>query len=349
MVEGYYGVPWSWEDRTAAVRFLASVGYRFFLYAPKTVGWLRRGWKEDTPAEEARGLGTFAAACRGAGVRFGVGLTPWGILDDPAGEARSALARKLDTLADLGVEELALLFDDMDGREERLAARQATIVEFVRGRWEEGPVTMCPTYYSDDPILDQVFGARPPDYLAELGRSLHPDVGVFWTGPEVVSREISAGHVGRVAEVLGRPPVLWDNYPVNDGQRMSEFLHLRAFTGRRRGLTGEIRAHAVNPALQPTLSCIPLATLPDAYRLGDAYDYARSFEQAAERVLGVELAAMVRDDLLQLQDVGRSRLGDEREARLRDRYGAVDHPAAREIVRWLDGGYAISDEEVRTQ
>jgi hypothetical protein len=41
-------------------------------------------------------------------------------------------------------------------------------------------------------------------------------------------------------------------------------------------------------------------------------------------------------------------MGDHR-ARLVTRYRGVDHPAAAEIVDWLEGGYAIGDEVVLTQ
>jgi hypothetical protein len=34
---------------------------------------------------------------------------------------------------------------------------------------------------------------------------------------------------------------------------------------------------------------------------------------------------------------------------LRGRYRDVDHPGAREIISWLDGGYRITDEIVQTQ
>jgi hypothetical protein len=147
---------------------------------------------------------------------------------------------------------------------------------------------------------------------------------------------------------MGRRPFLWDNYPVNDGQRMSQYLHLRGFTGRPASIAGLVSAHAVNPALQPTLSRIPALTLAESYRLGDDYAYGDAFRRAAVEVLGPELGALLREDLLVLQDVGLDRLEDK-EAALRGRYGGVDHPAAREIVEWLDGGYRITDEIVQTQ
>jgi hypothetical protein len=60
------------------------------------------------------------------------------------------------------------------------------------------------------------------------------------------------------------------------------------------------------------------------------------------------LADAVRGDLIPLQDTGLDRLGEALPA-LRAKYAAFEHPAAREIVDWLDGGYRITDEIVRTQ
>ena len=349
VIEGFYGAPWSWEERADTVDFIAACGYGFYLYAPKAERALRRGWKDGMPEETVGALRMFSTVCADAGVRFGVGLSPWGVFLDSKDEARSALARKVESFDAVGVRDFALLFDDMTGPSDGLAERQVELAEFVRETTSADRMMVCPSYYSDDPVLDQVFGPRPDGYLSDLGRGLHPATEILWTGPEVVSRQISPGHVRRVSEELGRRPFLWDNYPVNDGQRMCEFLHLRGFTGRPSALAGTIAGHGVNPALQPTLSRIPLATLPDVYRHGDDYEYSESFRRAAVAVLGPRLGEWVREDLLQLQDAGRHRLSGEKEERLRSRYGGVDHDGAREIVRWLDGAYTISDEAVRTQ
>jgi hypothetical protein len=111
-----------------------------------------------------------------------------------------------------------------------------------------------------------------------------------------------------------------------------------------------LAGHAVNPALQPELGCIPLLTLAERYRVGDtAYAYGEAFVRACREVLGEgPLAEAVRGDLIPLQDTGLDRLGEAATA-LRIRYAAFDHPAAREIVDWLDGRYRITDEIVRTQ
>lgn len=348
IIEGFYGKPWSWEERSATMRFLSGHGYRFYLYAPKADPYLRRRWRDAHPAAWADSIRAFARECEEAGVRFGVGLTPYELHLDFDGAARETLARKIEMLDELGIQDLGILFDDMRGDLPDLADRQIEIAHFAASRTRASRVIVCPSYYTDDPVLDRVFGQRPAGYLERLGEALDPSLEIFWTGEEVCSREISPGHLRRVTEQLRRKPFLWDNYPVNDGQRMSQYLHLRAFTGRPSSIGGEISAHGVNPALQPTLSLIPALTLARSYELGEGYAYGEAFAGAAQEVAGEALANLLREDLLILQDVGLDRLA-EREGPLRERYGGIDHPAAREVIAWLDGAYRITDEIVQTQ
>lgn len=338
LIEGYYGTPWSWESREKTIAFLALHGYGFYLYAPKADAFLRERWREDHPSKTLEKLRTLAARCRTLGVHFGVGLSPFEIYRDFDAEAKKALERKLAVFDGLGVEWLAILFDDMKGDLPDLAETQASIMDWIAAHTKASRLIFCPTYYSDDPVLDRIFGARPANYLRTLGRRLDPAVEIFWTGPEVCARAIESAHVARIAGELGRKPFLWDNYPVNDGVRMSQYLHLRGFTGRDAELAASIAAHAVNPALQPVLSRIPALTLAEMYRLGGAYEHGRAFEHAACEVAGAELGARIREDLIFLQDVGLDRLGKEAD-RLRARYSGFDHPAACEIIAWLDGAY----------
>jgi hyaluronoglucosaminidase len=249
----------------------------------------------------------------------------------------------------LRLDDLAILFDDMRGDLPELAARQAAIVDFAARRTGAKRVLVCPSYYSDDPVLDVAFGTRPAGYLQQLGRMLDGGIEIMWTGPEVCAREIMPGHLARVAEAIGRKPFLWDNYPVNDGARMSQHLHLRGFTGRPAGIAGHVSAHGINPASQPVLSRIPALTLAESYAAGDGYDYAAAFRRAATEVLGKELAAQLERHVLTLQDRGLDRLSPARKAALTETYAAFAHPAAREILAWMEGSWTVTDEQVQTQ
>lgn len=348
IIEGFYGRPWSWEDRRTTVETLKPHGYAFYMYAPKADPFLRRKWQEPYPEDRATKLEEFAAYCRHQGVRFGVGLTPYELHKQFDDASRESLKAKLDLFAQIGVEELGILFDDMRGDLPDLAERQAEIVGWAADRTSASRITVCPSYYSNDPVLDRVFGERPEGYLEDLGRLLDPSIQIFWTGEEVCSREYTVGHLEKVAAKLRRKPLLWDNYPVNDGQRMSQYLHVRGFTGRPSAIGEVISGHAVNPALQPTLSLIPSVTLAASYAQGDDYSYGRAMREAAIEIAGERVGEMLFEDVLILQDVGLDRLA-EKEDRLRQRYGAADHPAAREVIGWLDGEYRITDEIVQTQ
>jgi hypothetical protein len=348
IIEGFYGRPWTWEERASTIEFLAPHGYRFYLYAPKADLFLRRRWKEPHPEADAQNLAALAARCRELGVRFGVGISPFEIYTGFNDAAREALGRKLAFADELGVQDIAILFDDMKGDLPDLADSQAEIVDWAAAHTGADRVIVCPSYYTDDPVLDRFFGHRPEGYLERLGERLDPAIQVFWTGEEVVSREYSIPHLQRVAEQIRRKPFLWDNYPVNDGQRMSQYLHLRGVTGRPAEMGDYIAAHGVNPALQAVLTRIPMLTLVDRYRDGDAYSYFAATRRAADQVMGAELGPRLSDDVLFLQDVGLDRLGPK-EPLLRERWTGVDHPGAREIVDWLDGGYRITDEIVQTQ
>ena len=54
-------------------------------------------------------------------------------------------------------------------------------------------------------------------YLSTIGRELLPEIDVFWTGPEIISREITVAHVRELRDILRRKPLIWDNFWANDG------------------------------------------------------------------------------------------------------------------------------------
>lgn len=349
IIEGYFGRAWTWPERAAVVDCLAPAGYTFFHYAPKLESKLRREWRVLHSPPESAAISSFASHCRSHGVRFGVGLTPYGAHLSFDGEAKADMRAKLAQLDSWGIDDLAILFDDMRGDVPDSADRQAEIATFIIANSKASRFFLCPSYYSSDPKLDHVFGLRPECYLETLGRKLDSGVAVYWTGEEVCAPEIGPAHLRDIAAMLGRKVALWDNYPVNDGPRMSQYLHLRAFTGRPHAIAADITHHAINPASQPILGCIPALTLPMLYAQGSDYRYSSAFFSAASHVCGPELALVLQSDLLTLQSSGLDRLTAATRNELRSRYAEFDQAASRELVEWLEDGYAITGEMLRTQ
>ena len=343
IVEGFFGRPYSWAERGMMADALGPRGFMHWTYAPKADRYLRRDWQIPHPAQEAEALAAFGVHLRARGMAFSVGLSPLGLNEGYDATARATLKQRIGQLCDLGIDALSLLFDDMKGDFPDLAATQVWIAHDVAGWLGGRALTLCPSYYSDDPVLDRVFGARPEGYLEALGQGLDPAIGIYWTGEKVCSADYPASHLERVAETLRRPPTLWDNYPVNDGPRMYRHLHLRPFSGREACGASTVARHEINPMTQAHLGLIPLLTLLDEGGCATA-----RVEAAAVALLGAELGQMIAEDLIVLHDTGLD-MADAEQTRLRRRYGTQAHPAAREIIDWLDGKTAISLDEVQTQ
>jgi hyaluronoglucosaminidase len=334
VIEGFFGREWSWEDRIAYADFLAHHHFDFYIYAPKGDRYLRQHWNQDWPEETWRQLHEMREAYRLRGVAFGLGLSPFDVQQNYDQAARQALLRKTERLNELDPDILCILFDDMKGDLADLATVQTDMAHLICGASRATRHIVCPSYYSDDPVLEKVFGQAPPNYLEDLGKLLDPKLDIFWTGPLVCSTEYPREHLESVARRLGRKPFLWDNYPVNDGAKKSNHLHLRPF--RPHPIADLVTGHAVNPMNQAWLSRLPLLTFEASYGLD--YDAARAWSQALRALdCPAELVARLEGDVADFQDRGLLELSA---SELAESYRTLpDHPYRTEVVEWLTGKY----------
>jgi hyaluronoglucosaminidase len=63
--------------------------------------------------------------------------------------------------------------------------------------------------------------------------------------------------------------------------------------------------------------------------------------------VGPELAALIRRHLNLINDQGLDRI-EQLKPKMRERYEAVDHPGAREVLDWLDGHWRYVAEAAPT-
>lgn len=341
LIEGFFGKSWSWPMRLDYASWLAGAGYHFYIYAPKDDPYLRRQWYLPWPQSMLDELKRLRAACRENGIAFGIGLTPLGAHHDYENKRALLLERVADIDAELAPDILAVLFDDMPSDTPQLARLQLQIAHDIAATTRARKLIFCPSFYSTDPILEKVFGAMPAGYWQELGSGLDPAFSLFWTGPKVCSSDYPVEHLAWVADTLKRRPFLWDNYPVNDGKRASNFLYLDAFRHRPATLADYLCGHAVNPMKQAALSRLPLATLPACYLQGDAYDPDTAWSVTAQKRLGDELSSLLLEDLSLLSTTGLDKLDDAHKERLTCRYRpfAQQYQEASELIGWLNGDY----------
>lgn len=292
LVEGFFGPPWSMSHRAAILEFGAARGMNAYLYAPKDDPYHRELWQEPYPEKEWGELLRLIGHAQRQRIDFVYGFHPGKGLLFSAQAPVETLLTKAERFHQAGVRTFAVLFDDIPSRLEHeqdkiefdgsLAAAEALWVKKILtrqpARWSDVEWWVCPSYYTDDPLLSRTFGAFEPFFLETLAEHLPEGIPCFWTGPAVVSKKITLAHVKKMVRKLKHPLILWDNYPVND-LAMSREMHLGPLRGRDPRLPEAVYGYLNNPLLQESLSFIPLASCFD-YALDPAsYDPEQSWKK----------------------------------------------------------------------
>lgn len=339
VIEGFFGKSWSWPARIACVDFLVRWNYSFYIYAPKSDAFLRRRWREPLPRQSLERLRELSAHCGEQKIDFGVGLTPFEAHLDYESTARAALRAKVLQLNTTGAAILCVLFDDMQGGIRDLAERQSRIVGDICSWSNARQIIVCPTYYSHDPILRQLFGASPEAYLSELGRLMDRAIRFFWTGERVISPGYPAEHLVQVTAEMGREPFLWDNRLANDSRTRCPFLFLDPAFEDEPQLSGRIAGFAINPMNLPTASLIALAAYSQILQ---STPDRRTLEEICASLCGPALASQLGRDLKTFQHAGLAKIDADQHAALLRTYSRFgDNPCAAEIAAWLTGDYAF--------
>jgi hyaluronoglucosaminidase len=283
VIEGFYGPPWSWKQRDRMVDFLAAHGYNLYVHAPKDDAMHRTSWRDAYLPEELRIFGRLARRCAAQGIEFVYGISPIDIASHNEGDFQTLLEKAHQVHA-LGIRSFCLLFDDMPGGLPDDAVAGARVAEYQAGLANrllrhlaaegETRLIFTPTEYC---------GAGDSPYLRALGEELSAEIEVFWTGPQVCSHTISGAELRAVTASLRRRPLLWDNYPVNDGE-MRYDPHIRPYQGRSADLPAAVAGIVANPAIEAEASKIALHTIASYWANPTTYDAERAWTAALEEL-----------------------------------------------------------------
>ncbi len=294
VVEGFYGVFYTFPERSDLIRFLGEHGFNFYLYAPKNDRQHRSRWREPYPARIMSQFAATVALAGTFGIDFCYGISPGVDIHYSLDQDFEALASKLAAFHQMGVRSFALLLDDLeagfihlednrafDSPSQAQAELANRLLQRLKSLDPQSRLLVCPGKY---------FGPAPFDPgLIELAQRLDPEIGIFYTGPEVCSPSITAADATAFTQATDRNPILWDNYPVNDLSMQPE-LHLQSITGREPGLLEQIDGILINPMVQAEASKIPLLTYAAFLNDPQRYNPAQAWIRAAVRVAGEENA-----------------------------------------------------------
>lgn len=295
VVEGFYGAAYTQPERESMLSFLGAIGYDTYYYGPKNDRRHRARWREPYGDQELADFASSVRASERAGIEFVYTLSPGLDVRYSSGEDISAIRDKLTSLMRAGVRSFGLFLDDInptfrhpeDAKEYPSFAHAQgqlcnEVFDWLKREHAGASLVMCPTAYHGSPP----FG----DYLHELGERLVPDIDVFYTGTEVCSKTIQAPEVEAFATALRRKPLIWDNYPVNDGGMSSE-LHVEPIRGRAPDLVGKVKGFAVNPMNQAEASKVTLHAFGAYFADPVGYDPEAAWPAALAAVVGSQHAA----------------------------------------------------------
>jgi hyaluronoglucosaminidase len=339
VIEGFFGPQWPLEDRKSYAAFLAKYGGDFFIYAPKQDPHLRKKWREAWDESYLAHLRDLVSIFHQHGIKFGVGFSPFGLGETLTLDDKTHLEEKLGMMNSLGIDMLGLFFDDMPTNA-NLAKTQIEALNLIKRNFSR-KIVFCPSYYTPDPILDKVFGQRPENYLEDLAVGVSQDVSIAWTGPKVISPEISSDHLKEVSLLLKRKPFIWENLFANDGPKNCKFLKLKPFSGRDNKTFDESEAFGFNLMNQAELSKILF--LASKYVL-EGQEGQAAFEAALSEMCSPDLKQFILKNRETFLSTGLDNIATESKEALIQELRMFHERAGEEIRTWLQGDYNVGSE-----
>ncbi|CAN5791493.1 hypothetical protein BH23CHL8_BH23CHL8_10050 [soil metagenome] len=286
VIEGFYGRPWTHEQRLSLIDFLGQRGMSTFAYAPKDDPLVRRDWRTPYDGEALARLRELVERCGAVGMDLAWCISPGLSIRYSDASDVAALVAKLGSVAALGVDRLGLLLDDIPRQLQHaedqaaygdLADAHVALVSRVFAALPAGArLIVCPTVY---------WGAGTEPYLATLGMGLDPRIDLFWTGRAICSQTLDLADAATFTRTANRPPTYWDNYPVND-VAMGYELHIGPYRGRDPQLWRSATGIVANAMELFEASRIPFATIADYLCDPEGYDPEASWRRALRDVVG---------------------------------------------------------------
>ncbi|ARU61830.1 hypothetical protein CBW65_12910 [Tumebacillus avium] len=311
VIEGFYGEPWTHSQRLDLLAFMGRQHFNTYVYAPKDDPYQRRQWGDLYPPGLGGQMRSLAETAKRNGIDFVYSISPGIPMPLPTEQAtpewvtnsititsqgdQQRLLAKIDQLRGYGVHDFLLSFDDVQEivkpedqavyGNDYATAHVDLANEVYRMEKEKDPdfqLWFAPTDY---------YGLGDSGYWRAIRSGLDPAIPVIWTGEWVLNQAVTSQQADRVAELLGRKPMLWDNFPVNDytyAINKRPQLIMGPLENRSADLGEHLSGYLTNPQIQPEASKVALATIGDYLHDPHGYDAQAAWKAAMQAPDGVQ-------------------------------------------------------------
>lgn len=274
VIEGFYGNPWSFEDRLSQFEFYGKNKLNMYVYGPKDDPWHHARWFEPYPEKEGERLKTLVEKAKENNVEFVWAMHPSNSIVSE--EDRTNALTKLNQMYDLGVRSFAIFFDDISSEsvDDQIDYLNFLTGEFVKKKGDVASLTVCPTQYNK--------AWSKGDYLKKIGQGLDEDIRIMWTGDRVVDM-IQGEDCEWFTDQTGRKPFIWLNYPVNDYGDHN--LLMGPVEGNGDDVYDKVSAFCSNPMQYAEASKVALYSLADYLWNMKAYDSSAAWERSIKNLM----------------------------------------------------------------
>lgn len=222
-IEGYYGIPWSNEDRMSLMKFGGDFKMTSYIFAPKDDPYHKEKWREEYPAEEIAKIKEMVKVGNESKCRFVWTAHPFmgGFNANNADAEIQALLKKFEQLYKAGVRQFGVLGDDVGQLNKDIVVKMMQEVsKWAKAKGDVYDTVFCPAGYNH---------SWQGDYseLNKYDKEFPEDIKIFWTG-EAVCQPVEQKTLNHFrthnlnGQAKRRSPLFWLNWPVNDinGQRL---------------------------------------------------------------------------------------------------------------------------------
>ena len=283
VVEGFYGKPWTHEQRLRGLKNFGDFNMNTYFLAPKDVPWQRFNWRQPFESEFLSSTQELIEVGRLNAIDIVTCVSPGLSVKYSDEKDVDAVITRYKQLFDLGARHFGLLWDDIAWELQHqedidtYLSTAAAHADFTNRVWAKllaldpkVALTVCPMHYS---------GRGNEPYLHEVGRALHSRINLMWTGRSIISEYLDISDAVIFERTTLRPPMYWDNFPVNDGG-LQKNLYIGPVRGREVGLHKYSAGLVSNPMLQFEMSQIPLFTIGEYLWNSASYNPDVSWEKA---------------------------------------------------------------------
>ncbi len=221
-IEGFYGIPWTSEERKELMRFGSKFKSNIYIYAPKDDAYHSTSWKELYSENDLEILKEQIQVGLETKTKLAWAIHPFmsnKITESNYSEGLIAIKNKFNQLYDAGVRQFVVSADDVgvesglleDGSLHKRLLNDLS--SFLKEKQDAEELIFVPSAYCYESEIRLKVDLEK--YYSSLMDGLDNSIHIMWTGNDVCS-SMKTGKFDEFYSLTNRKPFFWLNWPVND-------------------------------------------------------------------------------------------------------------------------------------